>query len=1387
MENNENFKLIYSPRTQYSLNIEEDEKIYNELKLNFDPITIKIIKKHFKERLGSLEKEEMVAILKNHLLSFIPNHPQREKIMIRLLSRLFSDIDLNDNGTLEWNEFTNYILNISANNNKNDNNNNKNDNNNSNNNQEYRLKFYTKSKENINYYNFSEKISYAFFIEKFNVIGIVQEGKSNIMFFDAKKYKKLKCYIDIKEVQNYINLIEFSDLNEKALKKLEKEEIERKEKRDLYNIENGIYNNNNNKNKLSNENDNNNSNNDDNNNSNNDDNKNSNNNDDNNSIEHSKPKLKKKLNNNNTQNYLNIFLNDIAPKISISKKLSILCTTFIPEFDLILISGTNNTITAWNYINNAEIKNVNVLKDFRLFKDELRIAFLIAKNPQYTMVWDSHLKFLYTGQKDGKIIKWDLIKQEPILEDSLDIKIIKENLFIKNQEQIINNNNNNNFFNISSNNNNLNETQKLKDQLNQTKTKTKTIFIQNNLNNSQNTEKNLTVSCLLLLNKLQLLAASYYNGMIILWDTLLKDYRKCYNDQSTGIYDMCYDSIRNLLFTCGFSHDIFVYDPYIDGSCVYILKSHSYSINSISCNEKESELISVDIYGNIKIWDTNLLINFQTIKINEEGNNNDNINNNNNNSKNKMKNKKLTSNIYMLYIQKMKKIFIYGNKLMFFETDRSNNPDLADDQIILSCYYDRTYKRVLSFCLNKIKIWNILTGKVKNIFDDIMNSEITAVAVDRHVKRGFIGDNTGKIKNINLKNGLLIKDLTSHNNEINFIVHSMILNIVVSCSIDNVIKIHDDKELLETEVIKEIFINQFQVKGICIVERFKRLAIGLNNGIVKFYDIEHFHFDSDLTENNNLNEEVSFLLYIDETEFVLVCFANGICKFIVAPPSTYKFNTIYEFNNNSNNNNSIAITFIEFDKIQHRIFIGDLLGNVKCYSIENIYEIVEQIKTNESRNFDNETIITKENHVLFDNLNIPFLWETEAHKMCIKHIHYVDIDPQIIITTSNDLRIKIFNANSGEFLDEFKQISTKQKPIPISIKYYLFDPFVEDDKNNNKEPLYFTRKDIEKFIPIKSENNNNNNINNNNNQLLSDYSKKIMEYNAKEKLYYSTRNSTLPYNMSNNWKLNINISSIIKREEEEYEEIFKKVKEIEKITNATEIILQEKSIYSENYKPKYIEEMSDMDQIREFSKVIAERLRNVKLAVSKANLNRKKMIDITNKNNIEKNYENKKKHLIKNKSSVDIIKSENIYNNNKRKSFIKSKSNIDILNLKINLLNKVSKNKNKIFSEKIILPEIKSKYSYNQRKLNTPAQIFNNLEKEFKSGINQIFNPFHVLLKKSKKKLLKHSQSQENINDYDYGIKNFSIYETKNFLNNIEGQLNIIEQDNNNFNNNNNI
>ena len=55
---------------------------------------------------------------------------------------------------------------------------------------------------------------------------------------------------------------------------------------------------------------------------------------------------------------------------------------------------------------------------------------------------------------------------------------------------------------------------------------------------------------------MQLLAAGYYNGNVILWDTLLHEYRKFYTDQNTGIYQIEYNII--LLFS--FNNIIFLFN-----------------------------------------------------------------------------------------------------------------------------------------------------------------------------------------------------------------------------------------------------------------------------------------------------------------------------------------------------------------------------------------------------------------------------------------------------------------------------------------------------------------------------------------------------------------------------------------------------------------------------------------------------------------------------------------------------------------------------------------------------------------------------------------------------------------------------------------------------------
>ena len=1340
-----NFILQYSPRTKYSSKLDKEEEMYNDLKQNFDPITIKILKKHFKERLGILKKEEMIAILKNHLYGFMPKNPKREKYLVKLLSKLFSDIDLNDTGDLDWNDFTNYIIHLSGKEDK------------SKSNISHNLKYYSKSNINISHLEINESIAYSFYIEKFNVIGIVEENKSYIKFFDANTCKKnKKYYIDLREVQTNVDLVEYSILNEKANRLLLKEEEEKKIKKNFMEREKMalIYPN---KTVLS-------------------------------SIFHSGRRAGLALENKGGQTILQFLKKrkeeksgiienfDILNKIDINfksqnKKLSVLCTCFIPEFDILLISSTNNTITTWQFSKN-EIRNVNSTSEYKLSKFDLKIAILIANHPQYTMIWDSQKKCLYTGQKDGKILKWVLTNPNPLIYDTLDINIIKKKL------EKININKKDNAYKDDANN----IFEKYKKIPTQFKEKIN-LFLEDDKKN------NFSVSSLIILKKLKLLAASYYNGCIVLWDTLLKEYRKFYYDQTTGIYSMLFDSIHNLLFTSGFSHDIYVYDPYIDNNCVFKLLGHSCSIKYIQLNEKENELMSLDILGNIKIWDITTLSSFQNIKINEEDEDN---------SKKKQqlnKKQKVISSLKMIYLEKLKKLFIFGDKMLFYETDRSNFPDSADDHIICSCYYDYSSLNLISFCLRKIKFWNLLTGKIRFIYNDPMGCEMTAIAVDKSCKRAYLGDNTGRIKNINLRTGLLLKNLESHNSEIKFLIHSQELNLLVSCSNDNIIKIHKDQDLTKTEVIKEIRIIDNNVTALCFLNKFSRLSIGLSNGILKFYDIEHYHYDSDLEADSSLiKKEITFIKQLEDLEIILCCYTNGICKFIVTPPSNAKYKIIYEFNNDETNNN-ISITSLEFDNINHHIFIGDILGYINCYDISSIYEIVKELSIKNNKNIlFPQPIIMKDNLYCFKNININKLWRTEAHKESIRHIHYINIEPRIIITTSYDLKIKIFSANNGEYKDEFKQISNRTKPVPIGIKYYILDPFGEED--TSYEPKYIYRKDISNFNFSK--------IIESNGQPLAEVAKKITEYNAKEKLWIICKNNNLPGNMSNDWKLDINIEKIKEKKEEEYKNLLNKVNELEKITKITESIILNHSIYADSYRPKYIEEMNDINKIKELTNTIKSRLRSVKLAVIKANTNYTKMIELTNKQKIKsKNFIKEKPKNIKyngvfrkslieknnNKlSSFDSIST--ILNKNNKKDSEKKLINFDEKeqnksNSQLRVISAFSKNeeedKKKIIplrNIRPIFPELKSKYALDRTKLKTPGDIFNKYQSDFTQGYREIFKPFKKLIRKTKdtKKHIIRVKSSIVSNKFQKRFFSDDIKNEKEYDLNKKNKINILEK-----------
>ena len=384
--NVKDIEYIYSPRTSFVLQKDEEERLYHDLCIGFDPMTIKMLKSYFKERLGELNEIEFISILKNYLTEWYPNIPNRETIMVKLLSRLFNDIDLNCTEIITWDDFTQYLTYASSNMNKKKLN--------------YDLRQYKHSKKTLENIAFNELVSYAFYIDKYNLIGIIIENSSIIDFYNADTLKKVKAFIDVKKTQIDIDQIKLKEFDIKA-KKIIEQQIKKNKIKLLLNKENRI-------NSFS-----------------------SKNTNEKENIEIISNEIPKNIKRVQTPEKLREEIRQINNNIDFERKkkdfnknLTVLAVCFVSDLDLLFVSSSNNKISAWKY-ENVEFINVNQLEDDIIEKDNT-YAIFDSVLPQYTLDWEPIQKRLYSGQADGKILAWDMHKSKNLEFFTLDLRKAKE-------------------------------------------------------------------------------------------------------------------------------------------------------------------------------------------------------------------------------------------------------------------------------------------------------------------------------------------------------------------------------------------------------------------------------------------------------------------------------------------------------------------------------------------------------------------------------------------------------------------------------------------------------------------------------------------------------------------------------------------------------------------------------------------------------------------------------------------------------------------------------------------------------------------------------------------------------------------------------------------------
>jgi len=1324
------YKFLYSPRTNYNNKKENEQKLYEELVRAFDPYSIKFLKKHFKEHLGFLNKETFICIIKRHLLSWKPDLPNREKILIKLLSRLFNEIDINSNSEIEWKDFVNYIISIS--------------NNSTNKKSLYALQSYNQSKTVINHQYPSDSnskfknmspdsniVSYCFYIEKYKLVGIVHEGKSKIMFYDAEKRKMDILEIDLLDTVKEITECEMMEINLKAAKLIKKEEEEEKERK----LKAVKYNN---KIRFNTKND--------------------------NERIPTPETVKREITKINNSN--NAYQNDFKKKKDI--KFYPIYACFADDYDILFISSNNNKISAWRYNNKKnEFKNVNSLKmkDFSVEEGKLAIPLYNCELPQYAMCFDNVLKVLYSGQEDGKIFQWDLTLPKPVHTFEINNeKKINYNTINKNnsQRKIIN------LLSLPKIERSLLISEK-KEKKDEDIKEEKNI---NYINNNQEQEKN-TVSCLLLISNLRLLCSSYFSGQIILWDIIRKRPKKIYNDQKTIVYQVVYNPYKNRIYTCGFEHEIYVYDPYNEDNAVQKLKGHMASISSISFNKENNELISIDIQGNMKIWDANDSVNFQSINIKES------LSEEANNNKQKKKtNSKLNLNVHVEVLSDLKQIIVYGeNNLILFEKGKTTNPLLCDDSIILGCIFNSFSNEIISISTKRIKFWNILNGKVNKMYEDLMNGvDISVFELDKRNKKIYLGDNNGKIRCYSLINGILLKEFKSHSSGIVNIFHSMKYKMLITGSFDLYIRFHsgiDDNY----DIYKEVIVlnssgnnssEKKYLKKIVFNEDDKLLIMALSNGTISYYDFNYNKFINDNSEQNSLKRtyNISCLVDLPNTKCLFLSYEKGE-KYLVAKLNNkyYHFLSGQKFGNftepektekNDYNKKNIIYSCV-YDDSSYRLLLGDHAGFVSCFDLEILKEIMEK------------EFASKEEILLYikNNLNIRCIFAIQPYKQSITYLTIpLHITPKLFITIGSDSIVKLFDFEKGDYIESLKQISIKYTSVPVAITFIKENPFgnngnirkeeeefvyMDEDAKKRKEEILQTIQTINKnhrhYLMINEEMDNMKkklsddegkectiyrceiepnlkmpeiNYSNANRSDIVNYSNKILEYNAKVKLQSQIMGQKIMPSKSSPWNFDVDYDSMIRKEKEDLQRLYAKIREKEKEVKESENNFQHISIISNNYTPNFLNNLKNKEKSK-FNENIKDKLRIIDLSNAKKNVLREEENEI-------------KKYIEKHKYPHNLlsIQRDKIKNNEKKKE---NKASLD--------------NKVMVMKKDLIPPELKSlntiettgrsRRIFINKSLNAlPAEFhdirFLECKNQFDEKYNEISNPLKLILNKYPKK-----------------------------------------------------
>ena len=570
---------------------------------------------------------------------------------------------------------------------------------------------------------------------------------------------------------------------------------------------------------------------------------------------------------------------------------------------------------------------------------------------------------------------------------------------------------------------------------------------------------------LIILRKHKMIVVGDIKGLITLWDLQLLEYKDKLKDlkykHKKGIVSLACIEEKNWLLSCGIEHFVIIWDLVV-GKHVGLLQGHSMSLLGVKTIYGTDQIITGDVGGIFKVWDSRDLSLVQTFSIPNSTN------------------KKVRT--FCVTSRHKKKIIIGADKVFFFDYDESQEENLCDTHICIDVNYNEVFNVFTTVHMDSIKIWDASTGKLKQVFKSPMKNEIACVKLEKRKRKLFIGDIEGYIISINILNGLRMKSFAPHKKYVSALDYYSEGKKFLSASWDGAIKVHDDSSNNDTGM--QLFEFSHNVPGkvngcnyIDFSEELKILACGYESGAVTLINMKSLSSEGTLTEHKN----ITLCKFLDDYPSLIVCDLDGdihIWTIILTKPKKMVKDCILKnYSDNENSNKEIyPVKYLCFEKKNNVLFLGDETGFVKAYDINEYITYLKLITNSSKIEYDNYEKTPKESEIPNDLLDLKnklltsknsnttkgklnlvvklsklmgiknsmklkpvLLKEWQAHKNGISALSCYH-DPVMYITAGHDLKVHIWD-DKFELIGNLTNITDPNWKVQIDI----------DSKKNKKK------------------------------------------------------------------------------------------------------------------------------------------------------------------------------------------------------------------------------------------------------------------------------------------------------------------------------------------------